>query len=224
MTEAQAGQALTVQALTVRALTVHVIDDEASMRSSLQILLQTEGYKVQTYPLARNFLNSVENAENGCVVTDVRMPDMDGIQLMAALRQRNSLFPVVVITAFADVALAVQAMKMGAVDFIEKPFDASTLFAAVRGAMALAAPESVVEMRAITERLASLSPREIEILQNLLKGRLNKTIAYELGISVRTVEAHRANLMEKMQADSLSQLVRMALLASSPYPRRPDEA
>ncbi len=197
--------------------TIHVIDDEAAMRRSLQMLLQTEGYSVRTYPLARDFLDGVATAEKGCVITDVRMPDMTGIQLLDRLNKLNRLMPVIVITAFADVPLAVEAMKLGAVDFIEKPFTDRPLFEAVRAALALtgegmAHDANVLE---ISERLATLSSREKDVLTALVKGLQNKVIAFELGISVRTVESHRANLMTKMKADSLSQLVRMALLASA---------
>lgn len=196
--------------------TIHVIDDDAAMRGSLQILLLTEGYDVRVYPAARDFLDGVASAEKGCVVTDVRMPDMTGVEMMTRLRELKSSFPVVVITAYADVPLAVQSMKLGAVDFIEKPFDDQMLFAAVRAALA-AADESLVQDQnfpEVSERLAKLSAREKDVLTGLLQGRQNKIIAFDLGISVRTVETHRANLMAKMHADNLSQLIRMALRAA----------
>jgi two-component system, LuxR family, response regulator FixJ len=192
---------------------VHVVDDEAAMRGSLKMLLQTEGYDVRVYPLAQAFLDGIASAEGGCVITDVRMPDMTGVEMLKKLREMHSSFPVVVITAFADVPLAVEAMKSGAVDFIEKPFSDQILFEAVQAALAPAGDVVIqgANLQEVSERFARLSRREMDVLTGLLNGRLNKMIAFDLGISVRTVETHRANLMEKMQADSLSQLIRMGM-------------
>jgi len=198
-----------------RAAIVHVIDDDAAVRDSLRLLLATENFDVRAYASARDFLASAEPGEAGCVITDVRMPEVSGMDLLAEFKARRVDLPVIVITAHADVTLAVQAMKAGAVDLLEKPFDDEALLGAVRQALRrLFDGESVVgsEAAAARDRLASLTVREREVLMGVLEGRPNKLIAHELGISVRTVEAHRARLMMKMQAKSLSELVRMAVL------------
>ncbi|WP_159728959.1 response regulator FixJ [Methylosinus sp. Ce-a6] len=197
------------------AAIVHVIDDDAAVRDSLRLLLATENFDVRAYASARDFLASAGPGEAGCVITDVRMPEVSGMDLLAEFKARRVDLPVIVITAHADVTLAVQAMKAGAVDLLEKPFDDEALLGAVRQALRrLFDGESVVgsEAAAARDRLASLTVREREVLMGVLDGRPNKLIAHELGISVRTVEAHRARLMMKMQAKSLSELVRMAVL------------
>jgi two-component system response regulator FixJ len=154
----------------------------------------------------------------GCIVTDVRMPEMDGIELQRRLRASKVAVPVIVITGHGDVALAVEAMKAGAVDFIEKPFDDEVLVGAIRSALARRAEDAKGEARTaeIQGRLQLLSSREREVMDGLVAGKPNKIIAHDLGISPRTVEVYRANLMTKMQADSLSDLVRMALLGQVP--------
>jgi two-component system response regulator FixJ len=196
---------------------IHVIDDDPAVRDSLRLLMTTEGLYVRTYPSARAFLDSVgrEEDEEGCVVADVRMPELSGFDLLEKMKEKRLRFPVIVITAHADVPLAVQAMKAGAVDLLEKPFDDNVLIASVRNALLrnCARQESSSEAQEIRQRLASLTAREKEVLAGLLKGQPNKIIAHELNISVRTVEVHRANVMSKMRAGSLSELVRMALLA-----------
>jgi len=193
---------------------VHVIDDDAAVRDSIRLLLRTEDFDVRAHASARDFLTSVEPSEGGCVVTDVRMPGTSGLELLAEIKARGLDLPVIVITAHADVALAVQAMKAGAMDLLEKPFDDEALLGAVRQALGhfVEGESRGSEAASARDRLASLTAREREVLVGVLEGRPNKIIAHELGISVRTVEAHRARLMVKMQAKSLSELVRISVL------------
>jgi two-component system response regulator FixJ len=190
---------------------VIVVDDDAAVLDSLQIVLEAEGFVVETFERARALLERYDGVPDGCIVTDVRMPDMDGLGLLQALGARGSLPPVIVITGHGDVPLAVRAMKLGARDFVEKPFDPDLLIERIRELLA-AAPSATVDPE-IGRRLAALTPREREVLEQLVIGRSNKAIARELGISPRTVEIHRARVMEKMRAESLSQLVRMAFVA-----------
>jgi two-component system response regulator FixJ len=193
---------------------VHVVDDDEAMRDSLAFLLRAENFQVQTYADAAAFLNALPQIKAGCVVTDVRMPGMSGIELLQRLRELKVSIPVIVISGHGDVPLAVEAMKTGALDFIEKPFDDEVFLRAVRMALSAHAVDSQREAQKaiINSRLESLSNREREVLEGLVAGHPNKTIAYDLGISPRTVEIYRANVMEKMQARSLSELVRMALV------------
>lgn len=193
---------------------VHLIDDDEDVRRALAFLLGTAGFAVKVYESAVSFLQRYEASASGCIVTDVRMPDMDGIQLLRRLNEMAVKLPVVIMTGHADVALAVEAMKSGAVDFIEKPFPDEKLLAAVRAALASQKSSGAGDADLIRSRLASLSPREREVLAGLLAGHPNKTIAYDLGLSPRTVEVHRANVMTKMAASSLSDLVRMALIVA----------
>jgi two-component system response regulator FixJ len=192
---------------------VHVIDDDDAMRDSLAFLLGTAGLTACTYPSASAFLATLPGVSTGCVVTDVRMPGMNGIELLRYLRERGAALPVVVITGHGDIALAVEAMKAGAADFIEKPFDDEVLLGAVRSAFNRGAvnDERAAEHPAIAARLEARTQRERQVLDGLIAGRANKLIAYDLGISPRTVEVYRANVMTKMHAGSLSELVRMAL-------------
>ncbi len=194
---------------------VHVIDDDEAMRKSLAFLLRAAKVEVQTYESAINFLDSLTKVKSGCIVTDVRMPGMSGVELLKRLQQLKLDLPVIVITGHGDVTLAVEAMKCGAVDFIEKPFDDEVLLAAIRAALNVQATDAAekANQAAIRGKLASLSNREREVLDGLVAGNANKTIAYDLGISPRTVEIYRANVMTKMEANSLSDLVRMALIA-----------
>ncbi|MFZ3325830.1 MAG: response regulator FixJ [Methylocella sp.] len=196
--------------------TIHVIDDDSAMRESLSLMLTIERYTVRTHESARTFLDAVGQDESGCVVTDVRMPEISGIDLLTTMKmqERRVSMPVIVITAHADIQLAVQAMKQGAFDFLEKPFDGDALLASVRMALISSNDEHArhAESRIIQDRLAKLTPRENEVLAGLLNGKQNKIIAGELGIGVRTIEAHRASVMAKMRAGSLSELVRMALV------------
>jgi two-component system response regulator FixJ len=196
------------------AAVVHVVDDDEAMRQSMAFLLRTANIQVQTYEAAADFLNALPQAKAGCVVTDVRMPGMSGIELLHRLRKLKVSMPVIVITGHGDVPLAVEAMKGGAMDFIEKPFDDEVLLGAVRAAIGAHATDSErqAQKATINSRLASLSNREREVLEGLVAGHPNKTIAHDLGISPRTVEIYRANVMTKMEAGSLSDLVRMALV------------
>ena len=194
---------------------VHVIDDDAAMRESLAFLLKSAKVKVATYESASEFLARLPQINAGCVVTDVRMPGMSGIELLKHLRDLKNMVPVIVITGHGDVPLAVEAMKFGASDFLEKPFDDDLLLAAVQSALSdqAAVHEDNALKAAVMQRLEHLSARERQVLEGLVAGHPNKTIAYDLGISPRTIEIYRANVMTKMEASSLSELVRMALTA-----------
>ena len=195
--------------------TIHIIDDDLSVRKSLALLVSAEGHVCHTYFSAQAFLDAIDNDTTGCVVTDVRTPGMSGFDLLAKMKERRVFMPVIVIAADGDVPLAVAAMKRGAIDFFAKPVDGGALLASVRAALTRGdgEPASDAETQMPQEKLASLSKREKEVLTGLLKGQPNKNIAHELGISVRTVEVHRANVMAKTQAASLAELVRMALVA-----------
>jgi len=196
---------------------VHVIDDDADVRQSLAFLLSTVGLAVRLHDSATSFLESLAEIQDGCIVTDVRMPGMDGIELQRRLRSDGNPIPVIVITGHGDIALAVDAMKAGAVDFIEKPFDDEVLIGAIKTALARRAGtrERDAQAAETRARVKLLSERERQVLEGLVAGKPNKIIAHELDISARTVEIYRANVMTKMQADSLSALVRMALLADN---------
>ena len=193
---------------------IHVIDDDAAVRDSIAFLLETADLTAQTYESALAFLDE-QDRPAGCIVTDVRMPDMTGLELAHQLRDRGSVEPVIVITGHADVPLAIEAMRAGVVDFIEKPFDDEVLLASIHRVLdqAVKATSAEAERREFAARLESLSPRERDIVDGLVKGHANKVIAFDLGISPRTVEVYRANAMTKMQAGSLSELVRMVMTA-----------
>jgi two-component system response regulator FixJ len=194
---------------------VHIIDDDDAMRESLAFLFKSAKLPAVVYSDATAFLDRLGQIDGGCVVTDVRMPGMSGIDLLKRLRELRNLIPVIVITGHGDVPLAVEAMKHGASDFLEKPFEDDLLLRAVRTALHDQAcqQEHQTLRTAIEERLTRLSPRERQVLEGLVLGHPNKTIAYDLNISPRTVEIYRANVMTKMDANSLSDLVRMALIA-----------
>ena len=196
---------------------VHVIDDDEALRESLAFLLRTAKIEVQTYASAGAFLDALPETRGSCVITDVRMPGMSGIDLLRRLQELKIGVPVIVITGHGDVPVAVEAMKIGAMDFLEKPFDDEVLLASVRSALNRQDGDSKrhAERAQIESKLASLSNRERDVLGGLVAGRANKQIAYDLGISPRTVEIYRANLMNKMQAGSLSDLVRMALIVGN---------
>ncbi len=193
---------------------VHVIDDDEAIRQSLAFLLQAAKLEVKTYGSAMAFLDALPDAAASCVITDIRMPGMSGVELLRRLKELKIAVPVIVITGHGDVALAVEAMKAGAVDFLEKPFDDDVLLASVQSALKRQDGETKrhIERLEIEGRLAGLSNRERDVLGGLVAGRANKQIAFDLGISPRTVEIYRANLMNKMKAGSLSDLVRMALI------------
>jgi len=193
--------------------TVVVIDDDEAVLDSLRVLLELEGFNVETFERASTFLQRFEGRLPGCLLTDVRMPEMDGLELIQALSRRGPLPPVIVMTGHGDVPVAVQAMKLGARDFIEKPFDPHALLASVQDALSAAGRPTGMPDPEIGRRLESLTPREREVLDQLVIGRSNKMIGRELAISPRTVEIHRARVMEKMRAESLSQLVRLAVMA-----------
>jgi two-component system response regulator FixJ len=193
---------------------IYVIDDDAAMRDSLAFLLDVNGFKPQAYETADAFLAGVSAAPPTCVISDIRMPGMNGIELVRKLKGDGSSCPVILITGHGDVALAVEAMKAGAVDFIEKPFDDTVLLDAIRAALERPASESESATKKEAEaRLAELSPRERDVLQGLVAGKINKVIAHDLSISPRTVEVYRANLMAKTGARSMSELMRLALAA-----------
>jgi two-component system, LuxR family, response regulator FixJ len=192
---------------------VYVIDDDEAMRDSLDFLLGAADFQVSLFESALNFLDALSTLDFGCVVSDVRMPGIDGIELLKRLKGRYSLFPVVIMTGHGDVPLAVEAMKLGAMDFLEKPFEDDRLIGMIETALRQAAPG--VKSEAITleiqSRIASLSPRERQVMDGLIAGLSNKLIAREYDISPRTIEVYRANVMTKMQAASLSELVRLAM-------------
>lgn len=194
---------------------VHVIDDDAAARESLEFLLDCAGMRVKGYDSADSFLRALPGLEHGCIVTDVRMPGMSGIDLVERLKALRIEDPVIVITGHADVPMAIHAMKQGVSDFIEKPFSDEVILQSIRSALARHGrlADQQAERDRLRERVATLSPRELDVLDGLVEGRPNKVIAFDLGISARTVEVYRANLMTKMQAGSLSELVRMAMLA-----------
>jgi two-component system, LuxR family, response regulator FixJ len=195
---------------------VHVIDDDEAARSSLEFLLSTAGLNVRTYDSAAAFVSNFKDDGRGCIITDVRMPEMSGIELLRKLKDMSVDLPVIVITGHGDVSLAVEAMKAGAVDFLEKPFDDDRMLGSINSALERNREEGAraTERAQIREKLAQLSQREREVLDGLVAGAANKTIAFDLGISARTVEVYRANVMTKMEAKSLSELVRMAIIAS----------
>ena len=192
---------------------VVVIDDDEAVLDSLRVLLESEGFDVDTFERANTFLQGFQGKLPGCLVTDVRMPEMDGLELLQALSARGPLPAVIVITGHGEVPMAVQAMKLGARDFLEKPFAPADLIASIRAALTAAARPPAATDPEICRRLELLTPREREVLEQLVIGRSNKGIARALAISPRTVEIHRARVMEKMGAASLSQLVRMAFAA-----------
>lgn len=197
---------------------VHVIDDDDAVRESMSFLLRSADFAVEVYESAPMFLDAAKRGVSGCIITDMRMPGMTGLDLLRQLQGMNIALPVIVVTGHGDVQLAVEAMKAGAVDFLEKPFDDGRVLEAVRAALDRRPAQAArtPEQDAIAARVASLSQRERQVLDGLVAGQPNKTIAYELGISPRTVEVYRAHVMTKMQAGSLSELVRMALLAGLP--------
>ena len=193
------------------AHTIHIVDDDAAVRRSLQRLLSSAGHETASYYSALALLEAMPLPPDGCLLLDVRMPGMDGLELQARLNRLGFRLPVIVITGHGDIRTAVQAMKAGAVDFIEKPFDEEPLFTAIDAALEqeLADPGIVEAVR----RIATLSPRERQVLDALVAGRPNKTIAVALGLSVRTVEVHRAHMLERLGVETLAEAVRLAVMA-----------
>ncbi|HEX5263500.1 MAG TPA: response regulator FixJ [Phenylobacterium sp.] len=194
---------------------IHLIDDDEAVRTSLGFLFEMNDLPARTYGSAVEFLRSADALQSGCIVTDVRMPEMNGLELVRRLKERGVALPVIVITGHGDVPLAVEAMRAGVVDFIEKPFDEETLLRSVRNALNEQSRTSRhdAERHRFEQMLGGLSGREREVLRGVIAGKLNKQIAHELGISPRTVEVYRANVMSKTRASGLSELVRIALLA-----------
>ena len=196
---------------------VYVIDDDEAMRDSLDFLLGSANFHVTLFESSHHFLDAVSSLDFGCVVSDVRMPGIDGIELLKRMKASHSAFPIVIMTGHGDVPLAVEAMKLGAVDFLEKPFEDDRLLgmidAALRQAESSARSEAV--LLDIGARIATLSPRERQVMDGLIAGLSNKLIAKEYDISPRTIEVYRANVMTKMQAGSLSELVRLAMRAGA---------
>ena len=195
---------------------VFVIDDDVAVRDSLETLLEVAGFCVAVFDSAVRFLSEAQPNPGDCVITDVRMPDMDGLALQQELIRRDSRLPMIVITGHGDVPLAVQAMKAGAIDFLEKPFARDTLLAAVRNALdrAAQAPLSGASRQEIARRIAKLTEREREVYDRVVAGKLSKQIAFELGASPRTIEIHRGRVMQKMEARTVQELVRMSIAAN----------
>lgn len=195
--------------------TVHLIDDDEAIRASLGFLLEMHDLPSRTYASALEFLEVADTIHGGCVVTDVRMPEMSGLDLVRRLKDRGIELPVIVITGHGDVPMAVEAMRAGVIDFIEKPFEDEALLRSIRMALDSRAENEAQaeERKRFEEMLATLSGREKEVLRGVIAGKMNKVIAFELGISPRTVEVYRANVMSKTHANGLSELVRIALLA-----------
>ncbi len=194
---------------------VYVIDDDAAMRDSLNFLLDAAGFDVLLFETALKFLDALRNLAFGCVVSDVRMPGLDGIELLKRMKTLNSPFPMVIMTGHGDIPLAVEAMKLGAVEFLEKPFEDDRLIDIIEAAIRQGEPAAKNEAatRDIVQRVATLSPRERQVMDGLIAGLSNKLIARDYDISPRTIEVYRANVMTKMQANSLSELVRFAMRA-----------
>lgn len=196
-------------------LIVYVIDDDDAVRHSLEFLLKTAGIEVRGFESAKAFLEMLPRIKTGCIITDVRMPEITGIDLLRRVKESGLDIPVIVITGHGEISLAVEAMKIGAVDFLEKPFDDDLLLASVRSALnkEIDTAKHKAEVADLHDKLTALSNRERQVLEGLVVGKANKVIAFDLGISPRTVEIYRANLMTKMAANSLSDLVRMAMTA-----------
>ncbi|MBA4760262.1 response regulator FixJ [Sphingomonas sp.] len=194
---------------------VHIVDDDEGVRSSLSFLLECSDLTTRTYESAVEFLRVVPTMARGCIITDVRMPQVSGMELVARLKDLGVSDPVIVITGHADVPMAIAALRQGVADFIEKPFSDEAILLAVRSALAKQQSRGEVEIErdAIQQRLATLSGREREVMDGLILGKANKVIAFDLDISARTVEVYRANVMTKMRARTLSELVRLAMIA-----------
>ena len=201
---------------------VYIVDDDEAVRDSLSLLLVTRGYTVRAFGSAPEFLSAAPSLRPGCLIADIRMPEMDGLELQQRLIDEALPFPLIVITGHGDVPLAVRAMKVGAIDFIEKPFPAETIINSAAAALARLAQSRDRDpgAAAAIAKFALLTPREREVLQGLLAGLPNKSIAYDLRISPRTVEIHRARIMNKMEARSLSDLIRMSFAAGLSMPAR----
>lgn len=199
---------------------INVVDDDASVRDSIRVLLESTGYAVRAYDSAESFLAQPSHSP-GCVLTDIRMQGMDGLALLAEVRRRALGLPVIVITGHADIPLAVRAMKQGAADFLEKPLGVEIMLASIRRALANSARacDKAAQIHAAKELLARLTPRERQVLDHLMAGQSNRVMAQALGLSSRTIELHRAHIMDKMRTRSISDVVRIALAAVPPGPQ-----
>ncbi|MEO0607813.1 MAG: response regulator [Pseudomonadota bacterium] len=195
--------------------TVFLVDDDEAIRHSASFMLRHAGFLVKTYPDGMSFLDAVSEHQTGCILLDVRMPGMDGLAVQSALNQRGINMPVIILTGHGDVPVAVEAMKGGAIEFLEKPYEKQALVGAIENAFGLLDNQSADDKRAkdAKAKLTSLTPREMEVLECLVTGMTNKGVAQALSISPRTVEIHRAHMMEKLQAESLSNALRIAFLA-----------
>jgi two-component system response regulator FixJ len=207
------------------ALLVHLVDDDDAVRRSAGFMLKTAGYRVQSYDSGVALLKDVRGLESGCILLDIRMPEMDGLEVQRALREAGCMLPVIIMTGHGDVPIAVQAMKAGAIEFLEKPFEKASLVAALDHGRKQLQQSSAASTRAeeARDRLNILTPRERDVLVGLVRGLPNKTIAYDLGISPRTVEIHRANLMDKLEVRSLSEALRIAFAAGLGEPEGSSE-
>lgn len=194
---------------------IHIVDDEEAIRRSASFMLKTSGFDVRTWPSGLAFLSEARNAEPGCILLDVRMPEMDGLEVQKALSVRGIAMPVIILTGHGDVGIAVRAMKAGAIDFIEKPFEKAKLLEAIETGFAQLEDQTGRATRAhdAATAIAALTDRERDVLHGLAQGLPNKTIAFDLGISPRTVEVHRANLMTRLGVRSLSEALRLAFAA-----------
>ena len=194
---------------------VHIVDDDEAIRQSLAFMLSKAGYSVETYPSGTEFLKHVTRETRGCVLLDLRMPDIDGLEVQARLSKRGIMIPVIMLTGHGDVTLAVRAMKAGAIEFLEKPFERTALLEAVQEAMDQTGRTERYEQvsAAAIVRLKVLTLRERDVLELIAIGRPNKLIAFDLGIATRTVEVHRANIMEKLSARNISDVLRLAFIA-----------
>lgn len=195
--------------------TVFLVDDDEAIRHSASFMLRHAGYAVKTYPDGISFLEQVSEENTGCILLDVRMPGMDGLAVQSALNQRGINMPVIILTGHGDVPVAVEAMKGGAVEFLEKPYEKKALVSAIENAFVLIDNQAADDKRSVEAKakLTNLTPREMEVLESLVAGLTNKGVAQALSISPRTVEIHRAHMMEKLQAESLSSALRIAFLA-----------
>ena len=204
---------------------IHLVDDDEAIRRSAGFMLKTSGFRVQTYENGAELLKAAHDLEPGCILLDIRMPGLDGLEVQRTLRDKGVTLPVIIMTGHGDVSLAVQAMKAGAVDFIEKPFEKAVLIGAIENGLERLERITGNRQRAdeATARLNALTPRERDVLDGLAKGLPNKTIAYDLGISPRTVEIHRANLMTKLCVRSLSEALRLAFAAQDQHAATNDD-
>lgn len=192
---------------------VYIVEDDDAVRESLQLMLESVGYKTQVFPNANAFLDQHHSDMAGCLVLDIRMPGMNGMELQRKLNERNSMLPIIFVTGHGDVPMAVEAMQQGALDFVQKPYREQDLLEKIERAFAMDKTdrESLQQRQNITARLHSLTPRELDVLRLMVEGKANKVIAIDLDISQRTVEIHRARVMEKLEANSLAHLVRMVM-------------